>query len=249
MLAGYAARRTDSSPTASLSLMHQTSPHPENAQSMDIFKLCREIALSMGILAACFASPLAHAGAREALKEFVESTKGGKAAFTQRVVKANGLPAQNAEGTFSFSRPSRFRWEYTKPYAQSIVGDGEKLWIYDKDLNQVTVKKLSEGLAASPAAILAGSNDLEKNFTLTEGAPADGMEWLDAKPKTKETGFDAVRLGFVKGAGGYSLAVMELKDSFGQTSILRFGVLEKNPAFAPGAFTFTPPKGADVIGN
>jgi outer membrane lipoprotein carrier protein len=229
-------------------MRHSFTP-PQSRDSMDIFRALLQNTLSMVVFVACLASAPAHAGAREALKEFVESTKGGKAAFTQRVVKANGLPAQNAEGTFSFSRPSRFRWEYTKPYAQSIVGDGEKLWIYDKDLNQVTIKKMAEGLAASPAAILAGSNDLEKNFTLSEAPNADGLEWLEAKPKNKETGFDNVRLGFAKGPTGYALTVMELKDSFGQTSILRFGIIDKNPAFAPNAFTFTPPKGADVIGQ
>ena len=191
--------------------------------------------------------PSASASALEALKEFVATTKSGKTTFTQRIVKNNGSLSREASGTLEFSRPGKFRWIYTKPYEQELVGDGEKLWIYDRDLNQVTVKKMGEALGASPAAILSGADDLEKNFTLKEAAARESVEWVEATPKAKETGFESVRLGFTKLEGKYALAAMELKDSFGQLSVLTFGRVERNPVFAENVFRFTPPKGADVL--
>jgi outer membrane lipoprotein carrier protein len=146
-------------------------------------------------------------------------------------------------------RPGKFRWVYEKPYEQWIVGDGDKLWIFDKDLNQVTVRKLGNSLGQSPAAILAGSDDLEKNFTLKEAGSQDGMDWLEARPKAKDTTFELVRIGFKAEGGGHNLAAMELHDSFGQTSVLKFGTLERNPTLPPDTFHFTPPKGADVISD
>ena len=208
---------------------------------------------------------IAHAGALDALKDFVANTKTGKTTFTQRIVKSDGRISQTASGIFEVARPGKFRWSYTKPYEQELVGDGVTLWIYDKDLNQVTSKKLGDALGASPAAILSGAGDLEKNFTLKESAslptspsasPSKPMEWVEAIPKGKDTGFDIVRLGFVKAdaAGAqsaqsaqYVLAAMELKDSFGQVSVLNFGEFQRNPVFAEGTFVFVAPKGADVL--
>jgi outer membrane lipoprotein carrier protein len=163
--------------------------------------------------------------------------------FSQTVTDQNGKSRQKSEGTLAFSRPGKFRWVYQKPYEQLIVGDGVKLWIYDADLEQVTVKKLGDALGSSPAALLAGSNDIEKHFVLKDAGMQDGMEWLEARPRDKESTFEFVRMGF----GGGTLKSMLLKDSFGQTTELKFTKLEKNPQLNSSDFKFTPPKGADVI--
>ena len=191
----------------------------------------------------------ATATALEALREFVRSTRAGKTTFTQVVVGKNGKNSNPASGTFQFQRPGKFRWVYEKPYDQWIVGDGERLWIYDRDLNQVSTRKLGGALGASPAAILAGSDDLEKNFELKDGGVHDGLEWLEATPRAKDTTFELVRIGFRSEAAGSALAAMELKDSFGQTSVLTFGRIERNAVLPADTFRFTPPKGADVFGN
>ena len=191
----------------------------------------------------------AHATAADALRDFVKGTRTGKVTFTQTIVQRGGKVSNPASGTFQFARPGKFRWVYDKPYEQWIVGDGDKLWIFDKDLNQVTVRKLGSSLGQSPAAILAGSDDLEKNFTLKEAGVQDGIEWLEAVPKAKDTSFELVRIGFKGEGANRSLAAMELRDTFGQTSVLKFGPVERNAAVSPETFQFTPPKGADVIGD
>ncbi len=194
----------------------------------------------------------AQAAAADDLREFVKGTRSGKVAFTQTVVNRNGKVSNPASGTFQFARPGKFRWVYEKPYEQWIVGDGDKLWIYDKDLNQVTVRKLGSSLGQSPAAILAGSDDLEKNFALKEAGTQDGMEWLEATPKAKDTSFELVRMSAFKERRQLqprALAAMELHDTFGQTSVLKFGTIERNPTLAADTFRFTPPKGADVMGE
>ena len=192
-----------------------------------------------------FLSGSAFAGGVDALKAFINDTRTAKASFSQTVLDQNGRLRQKSEGTLAFSRPGKFRWVYQKPYEQLIVGDGTKLWIYDADLEQVTVRKLGEALGSSPAALLAGSNDIEKHFTLKDAGSSEGLEWLEARPKGKESTFEAVRMGFA----GNTLAAMELKDSFGQTTLLKFSSMEKNPAVNAGDFKFIPPKGADVISD
>lgn len=179
------------------------------------------------------------------LKAFVEQTRSASADFTQTVFERSGRKTQAASGTLQFSRPGKFRWTYLAPYEQLIVGDGARLWIYDKDLNQVTVRKLDDALGASPAALLAGDNAIESNFNLKSVAAKGGLEWLEATPKSSETTFEQIRMGF-KGA---DLDTMELKDQFGQLTVIRFTGLKRNPTLSPDLFTFTPPKGADVIGD
>ncbi len=185
------------------------------------------------------------ADAKNRLEAFVDSTKGLKAQFTQTVFDRNGRKTQEATGSLYFSRPGKFRWVYQKPYAQLIVGDGKKLWVYDEDLDQVTVRKLDRAIGESPAALLAGNNDIEKLFTLKDAGSKDGLEWLEATPKSAEGSFEVVRLGFK----GDDLHTMELKDNFGQTTLLRFVGLQRNPAMGSSLFRFTPPKGADIIGD
>jgi outer membrane lipoprotein carrier protein len=177
------------------------------------------------------------------LKSYLQQTTTAKARFAQMVLDRNLKPLQQATGTMQFSRPGKFRWEYDKPYEQTIVGDGTRLWIYDKDLNQVTVRKLDRALGSSPAAILAGSNEIEKGYTLTATGAQDGLEWIEAVPKTKDTAFERIRLGFNKS----TLEAMELRDQFGQRTVIKFSAIERNAKLPPEAFKFAPPKGADVI--
>jgi outer membrane lipoprotein carrier protein len=186
---------------------------------------------------------LAMGASTETLKSFLNQTTSAKARFAQMVLDRNMKMLQQATGTMAFSRPGKFRWEYEKPYEQTIVGDGQRLWIYDKDLNQVTVRKLDRALGASPAALLAGSNEIEKNYVVTNAGSRDGLDWLEAVPRTQDTAFERVRLGFNKSA----LEVMELRDQFGQMTVIKFADLDRNPKLAPDTFKFTPPKGADVI--
>jgi outer membrane lipoprotein carrier protein len=201
------------------------------------------------VLAAALAlSSLAHASALDQFKSFVASTKAAKGEFTQRLVKKTSGIAKVppvSSGTFVFARPGKFIWSYTKPYEQVLHADGDLLHIYDKDLNQVTVKKLGDALGSSPAAILFGSNDLDKNFTLADGGLRDGLEWLNATPKAKDTSFEQISIGLRNGVP----EAMELRDTFGQTSVLTFTKFEKNPNLPAQQFKFVVPQGADVFKN
>jgi outer membrane lipoprotein carrier protein len=185
------------------------------------------------------------AGSLDDLRAFLSETRSGRAAFKQIVLDKNLTTLQEASGSFVFQRPGKFRWVYDKPVGQLIVGDGEKLWIYDNDLKQVTVKKLDQALGQSPAALLAGNNDIEKHFQLKDLGRRGSMDWLEARPTAKNSGFDLIRLGFDKGA----IDTMELHDNFGQTTVIRFSRLERNPSLDAALFRFTPPPGADVIGE
>ena len=185
------------------------------------------------------------AGGVDRLRDFVDGAKTLRAQFIQTVVDRAGKVSSESSGTMQFSRPGKFRWQYTQPYPQLIVGDGQKLWIWDSDLNQVTVKKLSDSLGSSPAALLAGSNEIERSFTLIDGGSKDGLEWLNAQPKDRDTTFESIRMGF----GEAGLQAMELIDSFGQKTIIRFAKVEKNPKLVTDLFKFSPPKGADVVGE
>ena len=187
----------------------------------------------------------ASAATVESLKTLLNDTSTAKGRFAQMVLDKNGKMLQQATGTMQFSRPGKFRWEYTKPYEQTIVGDGAKLWIYDKDLNQVTVRKLDRALGASPAALLAGSNEIEKSYALKSVGADGGLEWLEATPRAKDTTFERIRLGF----GKTGLEAMELNDQFGQKTVIKFADLERNVKLAPDNFKFAPPKGADVISD
>jgi len=192
-----------------------------------------------------FAAGTAHADALAQLKQFMDGTRSARGSFTQQVFSKSGRKPQQASGTFAFSRPGKFRWTYEKPYAQLLVGDGSKLWAWDQELNQVTTKKLGQALGSTPAAILAGDNSLEKNFTLQDDGAADGMEWVEARPKADDSSFERIRMGF----SGGQLKAMVLHDNFGQTTSLNFLQMERNPSLDAGLFRFVPPKGADVVGD
>ena len=187
----------------------------------------------------------AGAAALDQFKSFVATTKSAKGEFTQQQLtrSKSGKAAPVSSGSFVFARPGKFIWTYQKPYEQLLQADGETLYIYDKDLNQVSTRKLGNALGSSPAAILFGSNDLEKNFTLSEAGERDGAEWLTAVPKAKDTTFEQIGIGL---KGGVPVA-MELKDQFGQVSLLKFTNFQRNPALGAQQFTFSVPKGADVV--
>lgn len=188
---------------------------------------------------------LAQAGAVDQLHQFLSSTRTLKADFSQVVVAKSGRKPQQSSGVVAISRPGKLRWDIQQPYPQLVVGDGEKIWIYDAELKQVTVRKAGQAISGSPAALLAGSNELEKNFTLAEGGEADGMNWVEATAKVDESGFEKIRLGFV----GADLKAMELFDNFGQTTHIRFSKLERNPQLPAATFKFIPPAGVDVVGE
>lgn len=179
------------------------------------------------------------------LRAFVAETQNARANFTQTVVAKSGRKPQLSQGTFAFSRPGKFRWTYDKPYYQLIVGDGEKLWIHDPDLNQVSVKKLGQALGSSPAALLTGDAALDKHFILVDGGASEGLEFIEATPRAQDGNFERVRIGF-KDNLPQSMAV---RDNFGQTTTLLFSQFERNPALPAGLFRFVPPKGADVVGE
>ena len=181
----------------------------------------------------------------ERFHAFVRGTQSARADFEQRVYDRNRKLVQESRGTFSFQRPGKFRWAFTKPYSQTIVGDGEKVWVHDEDLNQVTVRKLSRALGATPAALISGSADIEQAFEFSDAGERDGLAWLEARPRDKDAGFERIRMGF----GLAGIDAMELIDQFGQTTRLRFTNMQRNPKIDPGAFRFTPPKGADVLGD
>jgi len=187
----------------------------------------------------------ASAAALDQFKTFVTGTKSARGEFTQTQVRKNpgAKAAPVSSGTFVFARPGKFIWTYQKPYEQLLQADGETLYLYDKDLNQVSTRKLGNALGSSPAAILFGSNDLEKNFTLADAGSRDGLEWLNATPKTKDTTFAQIAIGLKDGVP----QAMELQDNFGQTTVLKFTSFQRNPQLGAQQFRFDVPKGAEVV--
>lgn len=191
-------------------------------------------------------SNVAQASAIEQFKSFVVNTKTAKGEFLQvqmKMVNGTAKAGKSSSGTFKFARPGKFIWTYIKPYDQVLQADGDKLYLYDKDLNQVTIKTLGNAIASSPAAILFGSVDLDKNFIMKDVGVKQGVEWLEAIPKTKDSQFDTIGIGMKDGVP----VGMELRDSFGQMSLVTLKNFEKNPPFAADQFKFVIPQGADVL--
>jgi outer membrane lipoprotein carrier protein len=200
----------------------------------------------MRLVGALFLLGISLASRANGLDDFLAfnaATKTATARFEQQVLDRNGKVVERAQGTFAFARPGKFRWTYEKPNAQVLVGDGTKLWIHDPDLNQVAVKHVDGAISSTPAALLAGRQDITTLFTLRDAGTADGLEWVEATPKAPDTGFDHVRLGL----SGKTLAAMELADQLGGRTMLRFSAFKANVAIPPETFRFVPPKGADVI--
>lgn len=204
------------------------------------------LAASAMLLAFISVAQTAQASAIEQFKAFVVNSKTAKGEFVQLQMKTSqgvAKPGKSSSGSFKFARPGRFIWTYEKPFEQVLQADGDKFYMYDKDLNQVTIKTLGSAIASSPAAILFGSVDLEKNFVLKEAGMKQGIEWLEAVPKTKDSQFESISIGMKDG-----LPVgMELRDGFGQMSLLTLKNFERNPLFAADLFKFVVPAGADVL--
>ena len=178
------------------------------------------------------------------LTAYLANAHAARGDFSQTVIARSGKKPQQSSGSFAFARPGKFRWTYEKPYAQLLVSDGDKFWSYDQDLNQVTVKKIGQALGATPAALLAGES-LDKNFTLKDDGASDGIEFVEATPKSQDASFERIRIGLVDRVP----RVMEIHDNFGQVTLLRFSRFTSDPDLPPGMFHFVPPKGADVAGE
>lgn len=184
------------------------------------------------------------AGGLDQLKAFWSETQAAQGRFTQSVSGKSGKKPQHSAGSFMLARPGKLVWTYEKPFQLRLVADGRKLWTHDVDLNQVTVAALDPSLGASPAALLGGES-LDRHFTLAEAGSADGLEIVDAVPKSADSSFVRVRIGLADNLP----RLMEVRDQFGQTTTLLFTVFTPNPPLPPNAFRFVPPPGADVVGE
>lgn len=193
--------------------------------------------LALGLMAGA-----AHADALDTLSDFVREVKTGKASFIQTVWSPDGVRKKTSSGSFEFARPNQFRFSYIKPFEQTIVGDGKKVWIYDADLNQVSSKRMNDALGATPAALLAGGN-LGKDFELKALPSAQGLDWVQATPRQRDGSIQQMRIAFK----GKDLAALELTDAFGQRSELLFSSVSSNPTLPADRFKFVVPAGADVI--
>lgn len=182
---------------------------------------------------------------RQKVEGFLQGLQSLQAQFKQTLTDRNGQIVEQASGTLAIRRPDRFRWDYREPNEQLIVADGSRIWLYDADLQQVTVRKLDDTLSATPAMLLSGQGNLEENFDVMQTSQEGGVFWVRMQPKRADTDFKWVRLGF----DGAALKFMELADKLGQRTHLEFAQLERNPTLDPSRFTFTVPPGADVIGD
>ncbi len=205
-------------------------------------KRCRF--LLAGMLAGLLTVTGAQADPVDTLREFARDVKSGRANFSQTVSSPDGAKKKTSSGSFEFSRPNRFRFAYNKPFEQLIVSDGQKVWLHDIDLNQISVRPLDQALGGTPAALLAGGS-LERDFELTALPARDGLEWVQAKPRAKDGTVAEMRVGF----RGKDLVALELVDAFGQRSVLLFSAVQQGVAVPAERFRFVPPAGADVIGN
>ena len=190
-------------------------------------------------------STTAFADGVSSLRDFFNNTNTMRAKFSQVVTDTQGRKVQEVEGTMQLQRPNKFRWDYNKPYEQQIISDGKDVFLYDTDLQQVTVRALSHAIGSSPAALLAGGNAVEKSFTLKNAIRKDDLTWVLALPKDKDSGFERVLLGFKAD----KLRKMELYDSFNHVTNITFDAVERNPSLQDATFLFTPPKGVDVVGE
>lgn len=207
------------------------------------FGMARVAVALVGLLAGLLAVTGAQADAVDTLREFARDVKSGRAHFTQTVSSPDGAKKKTSSGSFEFSRPNRFRFAYSKPFEQLIVSDGQKVWLHDVDLNQVSVRLLDQALGSTPAALLAGGT-LERDFELSALPARDGLDWVQAKPRAKDGTVAELRVGF----RGKDLAALEIVDAFGQRSVLQFSAVQQGVMVPAERFRFVPPAGADVIG-
>jgi len=200
------------------------------------------------LLAICAAA--AHASGLDALENFLKNVKSGRAAFTQVVTspsrEGQAPKTRTSTGTFEFARPKHFRFDYKKPFEQVIVADGQTLWLYDADLNQVTARTQDAVLGSTPAALIASASSLgtlQRDFDFEAAPDKDGLQWAVATPKNKDGQLNNMRVGF----RGNELAQLEIVDGFGQRSVITFDKMELNVPIAPQRFVFKPPQGAAVV--
>lgn len=201
-------------------------------------RVLRQAVLALALLMAGAAS----ADSVDTLREFAQTVKTGRAAFSQTVTSPDGAKKKTSSGSFEFARPNRFRFAYSKPFEQLIVSDGQKVWLFDVDLNQVSVRAAASALSATPASLLAGGS-MDKDFVLSAAPSKDGVDWVQAVPRQKEGSIQSLRIGFK----GKTLAALEIVDAFGQRSLLQFSEVVANGPVPDDTFRFVPPKGADVI--
>lgn len=181
----------------------------------------------------------------DSLRQFFSGVTTINARFSQVVLDEALNTLQEASGTLWIDRPDKFRWDYDAPYKQEIVADGQKIWVYDKALEQVTVRPLAGGLGYTPAMLLAGRGRLEDNFTIKSIGAQGNLEWAELSPKNKDGGFDKIRVGFEDG----KLRMLEMVDGFGNTTRVTLQGVKENAKIDPAKFQFTPPKGVDVVGE
>lgn len=204
--------------------------------------LLRSVAVATALASAAFGRTARAADAVQRLRDFGQRVQSGRASFTQTVIAPDGSRRRSTNGVFEFARPDRFRFAYAKPFEQLIVSDGRKVWIFDPDLNQASSRRLDQAIGATPAAILSGTA-IEREFELSALPSEEGLDWVQATPRVRGGSIERLRVGFK----GDTLAAMDITDSFGQRSQLRFSAFETNPALPADRFRFQPPAGADVI--
>jgi outer membrane lipoprotein carrier protein len=206
--------------------------------------LCIGVGLSAG----------AHADGLDALSQFVKQTRSGRAQFTQVVTspsrQGQAGRSKTSSGSFEFQRPGKFRFDYRKPFVQTLVADGQTLWMHDADLNQVTARNQTQVLGSTPVALLTAATDLDglkADFSFKTEPDRDGLQWVRATPQKTEGQIQSVRVGLRTMDKGVELAVLDVQDSLGQRSLLSFSAFELNPALPASSFVFKAPAGADVI--
>jgi len=187
----------------------------------------------------------ANATGLERIKEYFQNIQSASADFHQVVTDKQGHKTQDVTGVMQLQKPNKFRWDYNKPFVQQIIGDGEKIWLFDPELNQVTVRSFTKAAGSSPAALLAGGKEMERSFVIKDTSRKGELEWGLAVPKVRETGFERLFLGFKADA----LMEMELHDSFGNRTAIQFSNVLRNPKLSADLFKFSPPRDADVLGD
>ena len=194
----------------------------------------------------CLASlPVSAAEARAQLEAFLRDLSSMSAQFNQRVLDESGKLVENSAGEFFVQRPGKFRWSYTQPYAQEIIGTADRVWLYDSDLEQVSIKPIDDALGNSPALLLVSDRPLDELFEVRDLGEQNAVLWLELKPRNENGAFASFRIGMADGV----LRLMELMDNFGQRTQLSFADVNRNPTLKAELFTFTPPPGADVVGD
>ncbi len=191
-----------------------------------------------------FSLPTFGSDAIQRLDKFFAEVKSFNGSFIQTVFDEQGEVVQNAAGDVALNKPGRFRWQYTQPYPQLILADGEYLWIYDEELLQASAKPIDEALGNAPIMLLTDIRPLNQDFEITEATTRDGLNWVELIPLVQDTEFHRIQIGFDEN----SIRKMELHDHFSQKTVIEFADLETNVAFKQDHFTFTVPEGVDVVG-